>query len=265
MQYIHQLQRWRRGEGPTRAGLGRPRPHVRKLARTRTATHTQPRTPRSHARPHAQTRPPGRGRREAGITSPRPPLCNNQGRYHQRGQGRGTSAASLWQRRARWSRIPSSLSSFSVFGLQDPLVTEESRPDGRRRGEKKRGRLSWGAAREGRGNGRGRGWRARSLRMPGSAPRSASGRGPVREPLGIPGPLQDSQEHVAKGRIKTLRRAPGPVISIPNCCWWGLYYYYLNPVCSHLSWPGRGACRRPRALGHDGATGPTCGGTAANV
>lgn len=85
--------------------------------------HARPHAYRTHTHPHAQTRLPGSRRREAGITSPRPPLCNNQGRYHQTSRGRGTSAASLWRRRGRWSRIPSSLSSFSVFGLQDPLVT----------------------------------------------------------------------------------------------------------------------------------------------
>lgn len=90
---------------------------------------TQARTPmhiHSHA-PwliHTQTCPRTMGEGRWVITSPRLPLCNNRGRYHQRGPGRGTSVASLWRRRERWSRIPSSLSSFSVFGLQDPLVTE---------------------------------------------------------------------------------------------------------------------------------------------
>lgn len=113
--------------GHTCLHLATPSTPTCKSSRTR-----PPRTPpghappRSHTRPHAQTRLPGGRRREAGITSLRPPLCNNQGRYHQRGRGRGTSAASLWRRRGRWTRIPSSLSSFSVFGLQDPLVTVES-------------------------------------------------------------------------------------------------------------------------------------------
>lgn len=96
-----------------------PNIHAHRHARP----HARPTLTHPHAQPHAQTRLPGSRRREAGITSPRPPLCNNQGRYHQTGRGRGTSAASLWRRRGRWSRIPSSLSSFSVFGLQDPLVT----------------------------------------------------------------------------------------------------------------------------------------------
>lgn len=73
---------------------------------------------------HTQTRPRAMGEGWWVITSQRLPLCNNQGWYHQRGPGRGTSAASLWRRLERWSQIPSSPSSFSVFGLQDPLVTE---------------------------------------------------------------------------------------------------------------------------------------------
>lgn len=79
---------------------------------------------RSMAHPHTQTCPWAMGEGRWVITSPRLPLCNNQGPYHQRGPGRGTSVASLWRRLERWSQIPSSPSSFSVFGLQDPLVTE---------------------------------------------------------------------------------------------------------------------------------------------
>lgn len=131
-----------------------------------THAHARPARARTlaHTHVHTQTRLRGGRPGEAGITSPRPPLCNNRGRYHQRGQGRGTSAASLWRTRGRWSRIPSSLSSFSVFGLQDPLVTEESGPSGGgRRGEKNKAKLSgqprtvpgrgggWAAAGEGRG------------------------------------------------------------------------------------------------------------------
>lgn len=110
------------GEGGSHVCLRLATPNTRIHAHR----HARPHAYHTHTHPHAQTRLPGSRRREAGITSPRPPLCNNQGRYHQTSRGRGTSAASLWRRRGRWSRIPSSLSSFSVFGLQDPLVTEES-------------------------------------------------------------------------------------------------------------------------------------------
>lgn len=94
------------------------------------APHAGSATPLAHTHSHApwlihtQTRPWAMGGGRWVITSPRLPLCNNQGRYHQRGPGRGISAASLWRRLERWSQIPSSPSSFSVFGLQDPLVTE---------------------------------------------------------------------------------------------------------------------------------------------
>lgn len=98
------------------------RVHTHTPHRLRTPpTHT---LARSMAHPHTQTRPWAMGEGRWVITSPRLPLCNNQGPYHQRGPGRGTSVASLWRRLERWSQIPSSPSSFSVFGLQDPLVTE---------------------------------------------------------------------------------------------------------------------------------------------
>lgn len=104
---------------PTRVSASVPT-HTRHTGSVPPRTHTLAHSPLLI---HTQTRPWTTGEGRWVITSPRLPLCNNQGRYHQRGPGRGTSVASLWRRLERWSQIPSSLSSFSVFGLQDPLVT----------------------------------------------------------------------------------------------------------------------------------------------
>lgn len=104
---------------PTRASAS---VHTHPTHRLRIPTHTHT-LAHSPWLIHTQTRPWTTGGGRWVITSPRLPLCNNQGRYHQRGPGRGTSVVSLWRRLERWSQIPSSLSSFSVFGLQDPLVT----------------------------------------------------------------------------------------------------------------------------------------------
>lgn len=58
-----------------------------------------------------------------GVTSPHPPRCSSRGPYRRRDRGPGICAACPGRTPWRWSRSPSSLSSFSVFGLPGPLET----------------------------------------------------------------------------------------------------------------------------------------------
>lgn len=59
----------------------------------------------------------GAGRGSGAVTSPHPPRCSSRGPSRRRDRDRGTCAASPGQTPWRWSQSPSSLSSFSVFGL----------------------------------------------------------------------------------------------------------------------------------------------------
>lgn len=79
-------------------------------------TQTLPRT-HAHQKRHREE---GSGQE---VTSLHPPLYSNRGWSHRRGQGPGISAVCLWQTPGRWNQIPSSLSSFSVFGLRGLLET----------------------------------------------------------------------------------------------------------------------------------------------
>lgn len=63
------------------------------------------------------------GRGSGAVTSPRPPRCSSRGLSRRRDRNRGTCAASPGQTPWRWSQSPSSLSSFSVFGLPGLLET----------------------------------------------------------------------------------------------------------------------------------------------
>lgn len=63
------------------------------------------------------------GRGSGAVTSPRPPRCSSRGPSRRRARDRGTCAASPGQTPWRWSQSPSSLSSFSVFGLPGLLET----------------------------------------------------------------------------------------------------------------------------------------------
>lgn len=65
----------------------------------------------------------GAGRGSGAVTSPRPPRCSSRGPSRRRDRDRGTCAASPGQTPWRWSQSPSSLSSFSVFGLPGLLET----------------------------------------------------------------------------------------------------------------------------------------------
>lgn len=65
-----------------------------------------------------------RARRGAGaVTSPHPPRCSSRGLSRRTDRDRGTCAACPGQTPWRWSQSPSSLSSFSVFGLPGLLET----------------------------------------------------------------------------------------------------------------------------------------------
>lgn len=63
------------------------------------------------------------GRGSGAVTSPRPPRCSSRGLSRRTDRDPGTCAACPGQTLWRWSQNPSSLSSFSVFGLPGLLET----------------------------------------------------------------------------------------------------------------------------------------------
>lgn len=241
--------------GPRRH-FGHTHAHVCEIAHTRTTTHAQPRWPSPPTPPPARTHvhhwaaPAGQQAKGGGYhqsASSSMPIIR-AGTIKEAGV-EGLPLLPL-ARHARWSRIPSSLSSFSVFGLQDPLVTAESGQmvdeAGRRTKKAELGRKT------GRGGGGGTSLGKDARVCPSLA---EQGLGLLQNLLRTTlGPIQNCHEDVTKVKIKNrLRTVPG-IISIHDSCCWGVVI--CSVCCPQPSCACRGACRsasmHAATAGHQG-------------